>query len=793
MEKQFSISRCLIVLILLQGFWTSAFSQSPNDPIDRNKINSALVEELFLQKLNALRKEKGLTLLQKDPVLAKAAKDQADYQLKFNVLTHNQNVRGKEQPYQRVAFYKGTHGRIGENCLQTAVGVKVKNKDGSFREVHTYEELAEDFFQLWFHSPPHFQNMINPNYEMCGLSLALDPKTGKCYAAQVFGTKPFVPPFPEVPNTTDAWKILPQDSKFCTGYGKYENIAGIFSQYLWDQNDTIFQYYQTLPHAKEIMPGPTDGIALDIVFREQFDCSKNHNLHPSDVHDGIMLKPVFSKQLFATNLAKATNELFSYVGTVPPEARGKKYQINTILIKNGHACKYSYPVAVISKNLSLLKLRPVWMHYVGEIKPGSYTRKFSFDLPFESNSIELQGSSLNKLIEKLSMYGPFIRGISIHAYSSVDGKKEVNLKLQSERAQKIAETVKLFIPAGVEITTVAEENWALFRKQDADSIHRFAGVPDDEVKRKLSDKKTYEELKPFLHLQRVAKVELDVEVKWDEHTPVEQLPVAMHGVLADGDSLQARIIHSKMVYGMLKGKINPSQFIEIDIPARQKFVPVLVNYMGALSMTDDFSERSHQEEMVRAYELGKGHPKMEFNYLVYNLRYWASFGSPLCDINGMENKIEGLRSEMSDSLTNSLLLNYYVLSAYHFYVNKQFDRLYHSLEGVHRLYKLAPIYESDAIDLALIFNLYYRFDWSIDVLQPFIDPNSCSLEALFLFARTAAFERGDMVKDDFYYKVLQSCADRDKPRFCKWIDEEDFQLLRDEGVQRIWCKECAGH
>lgn len=778
-----------IFFFVLVLFGNTAVGQKASDPVDLKKPDFVLVEQLFQQHLNDLRKEKGLHELKTDLILARAARDQSLYQQKINSVTHDQRIPGKETPAKRVKSYKGMHSAVGENCLLTWVGKPVRKKDGTTIVITTYAELAADFFNGWKNSPGHYKNMISPLYEYSGLSFAADPYSGKVYAAQVFGSRPYVAPHPRIANTEDSWKVESADAVNCTGYGEYDFVAGIFSQYLWVQGDSVYQYYRELEGAKKIISSPRDGVAIDIVFREQFGCDRQHNLHPSEVHDGIMLKPVYAEALFRNNLSGSTGELFSFIGVLPEEVKNKNFQLNTILIRNGRSCRYSFPVEVVSENHSLLNLRPVWMNFVGEIQPGSYKRRFYFDLPFAANRMELEGRSLSRLLDKLGMYAPFITEVNIEAFSSVDGKEQVNLLLQEKRAEKIREVVKPYLRDTAALNVVAKENWELFYQQIQDSFPQFSGLAKTEVKRKLENPAERSKFRSCLDAQRIARVEFSVEVNYSEATPVKHLPVAMHGIIADGDSLQARIVHSKMVYGLLKGELNADQFTEIPIPAERKFVPVLINYLGALSMAEDFSENAQLENMRMAYELGKGHPKMEFNYLVYNLKYWATFQNPLLPIEPTEKKIESLRFEMGDSLTNSLLLNFYVLSAYHSYINKEFNYLGHSLEGIHRLYKLAPIYESDAIKLALLFNEYYRFSWTMDVLRPFIDPDRCSLEALFLYARTGSLYRKALT-DEEYYALMRKCSERDQERFCNWIDQTDFQLLRDEGVQEIWCSTC---
>lgn len=103
---------CLFILF-------HASAQNPSDVINPKSINFQLVDKLFNQKLNELRKSKNASELTSDNILVKASNDQAEYMAKNDTLTHFQTVPNKRTPQDRVRFYSGTNDGVGENCLYT--------------------------------------------------------------------------------------------------------------------------------------------------------------------------------------------------------------------------------------------------------------------------------------------------------------------------------------------------------------------------------------------------------------------------------------------------------------------------------------------------------------------------------------------------------------------------------------------------------------------------------------------------------------------------------------------------
>jgi len=183
MKRPVLIASLLLVLVM------SAIAQTEPEVIDEANFNYSLLNKLILEKINAKRQKLRVGTLSPDSILYLAAKNQADYQVKEDKLTHFQKKKQTEDPVKRVKYYHGEHYAIAENAAMEFWGVRVQEKDKKIHIYHTYEEVAEAFVEGWIHSPIHYTNLSAKIYDLSGVATSINLKEKKIYAVQVFGKK----------------------------------------------------------------------------------------------------------------------------------------------------------------------------------------------------------------------------------------------------------------------------------------------------------------------------------------------------------------------------------------------------------------------------------------------------------------------------------------------------------------------------------------------------------------------------------------------------------------------------
>ncbi len=170
------MNRIIPILFLLIPLF--AFSQQPSDNINSKKFKTQFLEQLIEKKINENRLSQSLKEFKSDKVLQLAAVDQSDHILKSGKVEHEQPNKKKQTPFDRVLLYDGLHNEIGENCMQTVLGAKVKIPGTNTRlTLKTYEDVANAFVSAWITAKESPNVVFNKLYykfvflEFCNLKL----------------------------------------------------------------------------------------------------------------------------------------------------------------------------------------------------------------------------------------------------------------------------------------------------------------------------------------------------------------------------------------------------------------------------------------------------------------------------------------------------------------------------------------------------------------------------------------------------------------------------------------------
>ncbi|HLG04426.1 MAG TPA: CAP domain-containing protein, partial [Bacteroidia bacterium] len=275
-------------------------SMHPAEIIVPAQVDLLYINHLVKTGIDSVRVAHGLPKLLNDTVLFHAAKDHADYLIKQTFISHYQeNNRIKYAPHDRVRFYKGDDFvGSGENVLSTYAHKRIKRKYEKAPSVNTtYGQLASDMVNAWVHSPPHFANILNADFEFTAVAVSFNPQDSAFKAVQVFGIRPFyktadahstIFPYatsdpPMVTNGFDqvsrishsylhACKLkAPADSaKTCTDCWKESFSPGTTRMEV--KNGTAIFYTEDTEFMKHILNNRRDGLALEIVDYKPYDC-----------------------------------------------------------------------------------------------------------------------------------------------------------------------------------------------------------------------------------------------------------------------------------------------------------------------------------------------------------------------------------------------------------------------------------------------------------------------------------------------------------------------------------------
>ncbi|HEV7279561.1 MAG TPA: CAP domain-containing protein [Pirellulaceae bacterium] len=127
----------------------------------------------IIERSNAFREREGREPLDVDQTLQKTAQDFADYMAETDRYGHQADGR---TPSQRAKAHGYDYAIVLENIAFTY-------------DSRGYEApaLAEKFVQGWIESPPHRENLLDPDVTEIGAGVAVSESTQHYYAVQMFG------------------------------------------------------------------------------------------------------------------------------------------------------------------------------------------------------------------------------------------------------------------------------------------------------------------------------------------------------------------------------------------------------------------------------------------------------------------------------------------------------------------------------------------------------------------------------------------------------------------------------
>ena len=190
------------------------------------------------------------------------------------------------------------------------------------------------------------------------------------------------------------------------------------------------------------------------------------------------------------------------------------------------------------------------------------------------------------------------------------------------------------------------------------------------------------------------------------------------------------------------------------------------------------------------FSIGGNFAPLKLSYCVCAINYLAARNDTLIS----NKKLEILLNQCAKTPTLSgsiwrYYLDYYVAAAYYNWYNHKYSAMDSCLEGIKKYYPKTVLSDTDYIKLGKLFNMYYRSSWTIDMLYPVVKKGTKNEDLLFLFITSAPMFLNKVPQAE-YIKYLKQARSMNKERFCQWISDESWQLLREDYIKQLFCEQC---
>lgn len=761
----------ILLLTTLITLSFSAFSQSFTDVFKQELLKCA----------NELRDSLHLTTLELDEKLHPAAEDQNNYIQNVGKLTHFQATFGKETPAERVLYYKTNRTYVGENVASYSYDKKVSIAADS---------LAKLFFKLWKNSPPHYKNMISPNFTQLGVALGHNEKN--YFATQVFSSNENQLPR-EFDNPDISWGIRKAERNCKDEEQTYETM--FFANRVVVEGNEIFMDFHDLKFFKRVINAPNDGFAIDIVFREQFPCDDINQLHLSEVHDGEMQRPVYSFDLFRNDISHNKNKIKTKIGEVPDYLSNQQWAANIIVINDNFLCDYTVPTKVSSGIYPLLEIEAFIDRSIdsNSSSPITLQIKDTVEIPIyfnRSDSISYLGRYEQEQMfrRNIGMYDT----VWVDIYASVEGKTWFNEGLLEARKKSIQGAIIKYFEGDIpNIKYNLSENWdEMYRQINTLDLKELKGLSKEEIKTylKRNPSEFYDSL---LFIQRTAHLHARTHRK----LAINTLSDYNFGRYFDTTLNVLDLPWQTLLPEKIENREELSSHVFDELYTEKQLKTNLLN-IGSMNYAAKWYDSLTVQNFVE--QIDTNDTQQLFNYVNFLTKYWYAkhaFSNSLrrVAITPEPEEIMGYmeilaQRELDTTIINRLELNV-LLSGIHYYTSRnnwKMEKKY--FKEIVKRAKKANLNAQEALELALFCNYFHEYEITIEILDDYYKRGLLTEDGLFVLTETAYLKRNSVQNVD-YRAYFMAAKKVNRSRYCKWLDDY-FQIQRDEVLKRDFCESC---
>jgi hypothetical protein len=572
-----------------------------------------------------------------------------------------------------------------------------------------------------------------------------------------------------------------------------------------DDNDDLYFVVTSKDWFDLIFKKSGDGIAVDIVSKDRYDCSIK-KLNKTTGIRGELLPPVYLKELKQNMLPSEDGEVIIKIGSVPEKYRDKDIEFNILFIKDKNLCYYNSFFDLKTYRWDLLDMGLYFdtLTYKSQFDTSLTEQEeyilqqkvLKFEIPFEQNKSEYSVDDIKPLYDSLNLTDFTIQKIIIRAYSSVEGDETRNVELQQERAQSIVDALQTFQKPSITTEILATENWVDFLNDLAyTSFSYLTELSKDEIKSKLKDKKLADQLEPYLAKHRKAVVILELQKK-DKYTsvPVSRLVELFSKSISEMNLEQAIEIQNS-IFEKVKNHEAPVNTIdELEIPRKSEFSLLLNKNSIFKYLMNEVDVYNTYKELTELQDLMPKDGHIKYNICALKFKVWL-LGENVINPEDFKKEINSLgKYGIPQNLIKRMLINYEIIMSEYYMYHGDFANKDKSLKYIYTSYQYIPLSDFDYLSLAQYFASYTKYDWATKLLDKKVRRIDVDEDLLFYYINLTIIDE-KLTKRSDYRTILLNAYNLNKTRYCEIFNAfgnggVTFQLLENDYLRKSYCENC---
>lgn len=598
-------------------------------------------------------------------------------------------------------------------------------------------------------------------------------------------------------------KTEAERSKACTNcFNTFRQKQKETSFSMVNENGNLYFETNSKPWFNKLFKNSTDGIAIDIVSKDRYDCEID-TIDKKQIK-GTLLKPVYAQRLKSGLKSSGKDRFRVLVGKVPANLKDKELEYNMLFLGNKTLCRYqtifnlkAYQWDLLDMGMYLdsvsLKNQKLVSNDQENVKIRYKTLRFK--IPFEKNKSVYSPEDIKTVYDSLNLTNFNIKTINIKAYSSIEGSLERNIELQEGRANSIAKAIQTYQKPTIETTISSSENWVEFLNDiKGTSYENLKTLSKSELKGKLVGAFS-KEMEPYLKNHRKAIITLELEKKDRYKTMSPSKLVDLFNASIKEDKLdEASVIQNSLFEKLKNSEVSPDILKQLQVPQQLKYINFLNNNSAIKYQLDNRQIVIVRDELEALKKLEPKNPKIRYNLAAIKFKIWRYNIEPIKP-EQFKDEIYNLENYgISKALINRMIVNYHIIQAENYNRKRDYKKKNLEVSKLKNIYKKIPLSDFDYFSLAQFLSYYANVDAAAELLTNKARQIDVDEDLLFYYLNLTLIN-SELTKTDEYRAIMLNAINLNKKRYCQLFDspEKDgvtFQLLRDDYLRASYCENC---
>ncbi|MDD2386301.1 MAG: hypothetical protein PHP52_05910 [Bacteroidales bacterium] len=801
--KRFFIFSTLVMLVISMSLQAQKRFMDgdiySSDPIDAASFNDKLFQDVLFYKLNFYMDSIGLEGYEASDFLMGPSREHAIMMAEDSKASLEGSGRYKTVRDRLIAA--GGTG-IGDEVISRNT-IKISN------EYISYDALADEVVQKWADSK-YSNTLFSQKYFFAGVSGRVEESGKKVFISMYVGNYASFLPSGDVageltvPVTTKTYGLKPYDERSCKKVGrKMPNYMDLQESLSLNDNGEIVFKYNDLKKFRRFLKGSKDGLAVDIVQKEQFNNCRGQNIADySTVNIGYMTKRVWSKKIYKKNIAPGegrrdkVTKLEVILGELPLEFRPEDVELNLMIIKDKSVCYNVPPSYVDDKFYDFVPkigiLPDTIITGAPEYAPTATSTELKFRIPFEQAKYDYHSEDMIPVLKALNEPDFIINQIYIAAYSSLEGTQHANQILQKRRAQSIVKAFEKNQNASIVDSIVTESNFEALKNDAKGTIY------DEICQMDLDQAIIYvnnhaKEMEFLLNQHRYADIVVwvtyDISDGKEQRYVVDQFNKAVEAKQFN----KALAIQKYILKRVVEGLYDENAVSDMRIPQGKEYVGLNMNKIWLTQFIfKDALDDVYLEKINDLNTLDQENIYVEYNDILcevtlLNLENEDYTSKTQERINRIYNT--PINVELVDLL--NIELQFQVMDIYKDSLGYNHPLVTKSINKIKEIIKFDELTWENSLKLSSVFINHGDYEYAVKLLEPWVFDSKVPFVLLTSYA-TACSKVQYRVHSKSFYFAMEKIKQHDSKFFCDLFkgDKLSVQTFVNTEVKKLWCETC---